>query len=175
MIRCNEENLPRVTKKTVENQTHIAVSKPPRVSGTCNWVKETKSKAIVLADEHISSSNLGNSRLSFNLAEGFSFPNPTVGIEERPSTVPISLCIVDGKSEENVVLMKGKHEIDLSVPVFEDGQVERIMVYVRVRPLSKKEIEAGARSYVRVVNNIDLYLTEFAIETDYLRLKRLHG
>lgn len=51
----------------------------------------------------------------------------------------------------------------------------RIMVYVRARPLSKKEKEAGSRSCVRVVNRRDVYLTEFALETDYLRLKRVRG
>lgn len=51
----------------------------------------------------------------------------------------------------------------------------RIMVYVRARPLSKKEKEAGARSCVRIVNRRDVYLTEFALETDYLRLKRVRG
>lgn len=171
----NEENMPRGTKKKAEHQTHIVVSKPPRVSGTCNLVKETETKAIVLGDEYTSCSNLGSSRLSFNLAEGFAFPNPSAGIEERPSTVPRSFSIVDGQREVKTVPMKVKQEMDLSAPVFEDGQVERIMVYVRVRPLSKKEIEAGARSCVRVVNNTDLYLTEFASETDYLRLKRLRG
>ncbi|KAH7288003.1 hypothetical protein KP509_31G006700 [Ceratopteris richardii] len=51
----------------------------------------------------------------------------------------------------------------------------RIMVYVRMRPMSKQEKEAGARSCVRVVNKQDVYLAEFASETDYLRLKRLKG
>ncbi|KAG0557605.1 hypothetical protein KC19_11G143200 [Ceratodon purpureus] len=51
----------------------------------------------------------------------------------------------------------------------------RIMVYVRARPLSKKEKEAGSRSCVRIVNRRDIYLTEFASETDYLRLKRVRG
>lgn len=51
----------------------------------------------------------------------------------------------------------------------------RIMVYVRARPLSKKEKEAGSRSCVRIVNKRDVYLTEFALETDYLRLKRVRG
>lgn len=173
-LAANEENMPRGTKKNAENQTHIAVSKPPRVSGTYKWVKEREGKAVVLADEHTSSSNLGNSRLSFNLPEGFSFPNPGAGIEEQPSTVPRSFSIVNGQREAKPVPMKGKQEVDSSAPA-EDGQVERIMVYVRVRPLSKKEIEAGARNCVRVVNSTDLYLTEFASETDYLRLKRLRG
>ncbi|KAL8225743.1 hypothetical protein R6Q57_018300 [Mikania cordata] len=51
----------------------------------------------------------------------------------------------------------------------------RILVFVRLRPLSKKEKEAGSRSCVRIVNQKEVYLTEFANENDYLRLKRLRG
>ena len=55
------------------------------------------------------------------------------------------------------------------------GAGTRIMVYVRLRPMSKKEKEAGAQTCVRVDNKRDIYLTEFANENDYLRLKRLKG
>ncbi|XP_022135527.1 kinesin-like protein KIN-8A isoform X2 [Momordica charantia] len=51
----------------------------------------------------------------------------------------------------------------------------RIMVFVRLRPMAKKEKEAGGRCCVKIVNRRDLYLTEFANENDYLRLKRLRG
>ncbi|KAF5818072.1 putative plus-end-directed kinesin ATPase [Helianthus annuus] len=51
----------------------------------------------------------------------------------------------------------------------------RILVFVRLRPLSKKEKEVGSRSCVRIVNQKEVYLTEFANENDYLRLKRLRG
>lgn len=51
----------------------------------------------------------------------------------------------------------------------------RIMVFVRLRPMMKKEKEAGSRSCVRIVNRRDVYLTEFALEHDYLRLKRVRG
>ena len=51
----------------------------------------------------------------------------------------------------------------------------RIMVFVRLRPMNKKEKEAGSRCCVRVVNRRDVYLTEFANENDYLRLNRLRG
>ncbi|CAM6095632.1 unnamed protein product [Calypogeia fissa] len=57
----------------------------------------------------------------------------------------------------------------------DEGSGSRIMVYVRLRPMSKKEKESGARSCVKVDNNRDVYLTEMALETDYLRLKRLRG
>jgi kinesin family protein 18/19 len=51
----------------------------------------------------------------------------------------------------------------------------RILVFVRLRPMAKKEKEAGSRCCVKIVNRRDVYLTEFANENDYLRLKRLRG
>ncbi|XP_002511996.3 kinesin-like protein KIN-8A isoform X1 [Ricinus communis] len=56
-----------------------------------------------------------------------------------------------------------------------DDGGSRISVFVRLRPMSKKEREAGMRCCVRIVNRKDVYLTEFAHENDYLRLKRLRG
>ncbi|KAK9665246.1 hypothetical protein RND81_14G100100 [Saponaria officinalis] len=55
------------------------------------------------------------------------------------------------------------------------GKSSKIMVFVRLRPMMKKEKEIGSRSCVRIVNQRDVYLTEFASENDYLRLKRLRG
>ncbi|KAJ8772179.1 hypothetical protein K2173_027356 [Erythroxylum novogranatense] len=51
----------------------------------------------------------------------------------------------------------------------------QILVFVRLRPMAKKEKDAGARCCVKIVNRTDVYLTEFANENDYLRLKRLRG
>lgn len=51
----------------------------------------------------------------------------------------------------------------------------RILVFVRLRPMSRKEKEAGSRSCVKIVNKKEVYLTEFASENDYLRLKRVRG
>lgn len=51
----------------------------------------------------------------------------------------------------------------------------RILVFVRLRPMNKKEKEAGSRCCVKIVNKRDVFLTEFATENDYLRLKRLRG
>ncbi|GAU45914.1 hypothetical protein TSUD_280550 [Trifolium subterraneum] len=51
----------------------------------------------------------------------------------------------------------------------------RIMVFVRVRPIGKKEKEAGSRCCVKTVNRRDVYLTEFASPEDYLRLKRIRS
>ncbi|KAL9674012.1 hypothetical protein QQ045_030276 [Rhodiola kirilowii] len=55
------------------------------------------------------------------------------------------------------------------------GSGSRILVFVRLRPMAKKEKEAGSRCCVRIVNRRDVYLTEFAAENDYLRLKRVKG
>ncbi|CAL4962740.1 unnamed protein product [Urochloa decumbens] len=51
----------------------------------------------------------------------------------------------------------------------------RILVFVRLRPMSRKEKEAGSRSCVKIVNKKEVYLTEHASENDYLRLKRVRG
>lgn len=48
----------------------------------------------------------------------------------------------------------------------------RILVFVRLRPMSRKEKEAGSRSCVKIVNRKEVFLTESASENDYLRLKR---
>ncbi|KAK6921098.1 Kinesin motor domain, partial [Dillenia turbinata] len=51
----------------------------------------------------------------------------------------------------------------------------KIMVFVRLRPMGKKEKEQGSRCCVRIENTKDVFLTECANENDYLRLKRLRG
>ncbi|KAH7285868.1 hypothetical protein KP509_33G049400 [Ceratopteris richardii] len=56
-----------------------------------------------------------------------------------------------------------------------EGSADRIKVYVRLRPMSRKEKVAGARCCVRELNRREVYLTEMASECDYLRLKRLKG
>lgn len=57
----------------------------------------------------------------------------------------------------------------------DDSRTRNILVFVRVRPMAKKEKEVGSRSCIRIVNNREIYLTEFVNENDYLRLKRLRG
>lgn len=59
--------------------------------------------------------------------------------------------------------------------VARDKNGNRIMVFVRVRPLAKKEKEAGSRCCVKIVNSSHIYMTEFATPNDYLRLKRVRG
>ncbi|XP_059644835.1 kinesin-like protein KIN-8A [Cornus florida] len=55
-----------------------------------------------------------------------------------------------------------------------DGS-SRILVSVRLRPMSKKEREVGSRCCVWIVYRREVYLTEMATENDYLRLKRIQG
>ncbi|XP_058088069.1 kinesin-like protein KIN-8A isoform X2 [Magnolia sinica] len=69
--------------------------------------------------------------------------------------------------------MKTGGELDVIAENSTTGS--RILVFVRLRPMSKKEKEAGSRCCVRIVNRRDVYLTEFATENDYLRLKRVRG
>ncbi|XP_065860668.1 kinesin-like protein KIN-8A [Euphorbia lathyris] len=72
---------------------------------------------------------------------------------------------------------KNVQEIEKLQAVSEKNEVSgsRISVFVRLRPISKKEKESGSRCCVRIVNRKDVYLSEFATENDYLRLKRLRG
>ncbi|XP_051224842.1 kinesin-like protein KIN-8A [Lolium perenne] len=56
-----------------------------------------------------------------------------------------------------------------------DAMGSRILVFVRLRPMSRKEKEAGSKTCVKIVNKKDVYLTELASENDYLRLKRVRG
>lgn len=56
-----------------------------------------------------------------------------------------------------------------------EASESRILVFVRLRPMFRKEREAGLRCCVKIVNRKDVYLTEFANENDYLRLKRIRG
>ncbi|XP_024008675.1 kinesin-like protein KIN-8A isoform X2 [Eutrema salsugineum] len=54
-----------------------------------------------------------------------------------------------------------------------DACGSRISVFVRLRPMGKKERENGSRCCVKILNKRDVYLTEFTNDNDYLRLKRL--
>lgn len=56
-----------------------------------------------------------------------------------------------------------------------DATGSRILVFVRLRPMSRKEKEAGSKSCVKILNKKDVDLTDLASENDYLRLKRGRG
>ncbi|GJT02570.1 kinesin-like protein KIN-8A [Tanacetum coccineum] len=98
--------------------------------------------------------------VSTTVARKLSMGTSNVGPDTKTTTTAAT-----GVLGEVVVEEKAKH-----------GNVgSRILVFVRLRPLSKKEKDAGSRSCVRIVNQKEVYLTEFANENDYLRLKRLRG
>ncbi|CAK9139309.1 unnamed protein product [Ilex paraguariensis] len=88
----------------------------------------------------------------------------SMGSSVVPQTEPRE---IGGTNKENV------QELDTISE--KPGVGNRILVFVRLRPMAKKEREAGSRCCVRIVNRGDVYLTEFASEHDYLRLKRLRG
>ncbi|KAK7265039.1 hypothetical protein RJT34_32655 [Clitoria ternatea] len=96
---------------------------------------------------------------------GFSCPKKAAMLRTSTSTTNVPVPVPVSCSGSATVARK------LSM-----GKVEsRIMVFVRLRPMNKKEKEAGSRCCVRIVNRRDVYLTEFANENDYLRLNRLRG
>ncbi|GAU19026.1 hypothetical protein TSUD_193640 [Trifolium subterraneum] len=108
---------------------------------------------------------------------GFSYPRK-VPTTTTADSVPASNLNLNSRNSNSTAFArrlsmpaatgKGKEE--------ELGKcVSRIMVFVRVRPMNKKEKELSSRCCVRIVNNRDVYLTEFANENDYLRLNRVKG
>jgi kinesin family member 18/19 len=91
---------------------------------------------------------------------------PVLPMIPAPQARKLSLgCAVGGKLKAARDAMAGNAEASES----------RILVFVRLRPMSRKEKEAGSRSSVKIVNKKEVYLTEFASENDYLRLKRVRG
>ncbi|KVH98473.1 hypothetical protein Ccrd_023323 [Cynara cardunculus var. scolymus] len=82
-------------------------------------------------------------------------------------------CATGDGGDAEVIVKNVAEPEDVTVKQGKIGS--RILVFVRLRPLSKKEKEASSRSCVRIVNQKEVYLTEFANENDYLRLKRLRG
>ncbi|XP_068309167.1 kinesin-like protein KIN-8A [Pyrus communis] len=83
---------------------------------------------------------------------------------------------VPGPQRESGGVAEGARNVQESEnPSVSETPTSRILVFVRLRPMAKKEREAGSRCCVRIVNRRDVYLTEFANENDYLRLKRLRG
>ncbi|XP_071733196.1 kinesin-like protein KIN-8A [Rutidosis leptorrhynchoides] len=101
-----------------------------------------------------------------------------VGFNCPPRNGPVARKLYMGKPNVGPDTGEGvvKNVVESEGVTMKMGNVgSRILVFVRLRPLSKKEKEAGSRSCVRIVNQKDVYLTEFANENDYLRLKRLRG
>ncbi|KAL2935454.1 Kinesin-like protein KIN-8A [Bienertia sinuspersici] len=93
------------------------------------------------------------------------------------STVARKLSLgsqIDGRRRDRRLSLV--HEKDNPLFQKQSNQNNRISVFVRLRPMMKREKEANSRSCVRIVNRRDVYLTEFSSDNhDYLRLKRLKG
>eukprot|EP00249_Psilotum_nudum_P025271 c29589_g1_i1 orf=91-2919(+) len=143
----------------------------PQTLGDFSWAREADRKL-----SQCGSKSVNSSRLSLGSKMTFSCPKPA----NRTNSKEIMKTIASGYENQTDVkaacrVRKTPFNEELETVCEEGRQGTRIMVYVRLRPMSKKEKEAGARSCVKVVNKRDLYLTEFALETDYLRLKRLKG
>ncbi|KAI8528724.1 hypothetical protein RHMOL_Rhmol12G0169600 [Rhododendron molle] len=106
---------------------------------------------------------------------GFSCPRKAA----VSTTVARKLSMGAGLEGRGVIGSKNLQEMERVVlENKQNGEIgggSRILVFVRLRPMGKKERESGSRCCVRIVNRRDIYLTEFATENDYLRLKRLRG
>lgn len=98
---------------------------------------------------------------------GFSCPR------KAPAAINVARKLSMGASEPRGI--GGIKNVPMDVISERPAIGSRILVFVRLRPMVKKEKEAGSRCCVKIVNRRDLYLTEFATENDYLRLKRLRG
>ncbi|KAL4195723.1 hypothetical protein AMTRI_Chr04g179730 [Amborella trichopoda] len=106
----------------------------------------------------------------------FGFSCPKVQKELAMSSVAMKLSMGSGNQSEGKGSRFQKIESKELQTISETGGVgTRILVFVRLRPMAKREKEAGSRCCVRIHNKRDVYLTEFATENDYLRLKRLRG
>lgn len=106
----------------------------------------------------------------------FSSACPKKVTEAAPGKLSLRELISAGsQSEGRIKAGGGKFGTAAVAAENQEAGGSRINVFVRLRPMAKKEKEAGSRCCVKIVNRKDVYLTEFASETDYLRLKRLRG
>ncbi|KAJ8553772.1 hypothetical protein K7X08_024450 [Anisodus acutangulus] len=142
-----------------ENVTRNYVPPPPSV---VEDGKENVAVAAVGGEKIVGFSYPKRANASSNVARKLS-----MGSSAMPNTEPRA---IRKTAKENV------QELDtISEKVSKDDGGSRILVFVRLRPISRKEREGGARCCVKIVDGRDVYLTEFATENDYLRLKRLRG
>ncbi|KDP20068.1 hypothetical protein JCGZ_05837 [Jatropha curcas] len=109
-------------------------------------------------------------------------PDPVIGFSTCARKASVSTTVARKLSMGSSVPQTeprgflGKENMEkLEEKNIEPSDGSRILVFVRLRPMFKKERDAGMRCCVKIVNRKDVYLTEFANENDYLRLKRLRG
>ncbi|CAN6478399.1 unnamed protein product [Victoria cruziana] len=104
---------------------------------------------------------------------GLTCPRPQK--PSAPSVVRrLSMAVAVPQSEDKVNrTQKAANDLGTVPEIPDIGS--RILVFVRLRPMSKKEKEAGSNCSVKILNKREVYLTEHSNENDYLRLKRLRG
>ncbi|KAH9320429.1 hypothetical protein KI387_015068, partial [Taxus chinensis] len=145
----------RKLRVSMEKNPEKIESNAVQVLGQCNWVREQRGRDSSL------------DRLGFSCQK----PAPTgnAGVARRLTMIGVA----NKETKSLGGLMGGQLETIAEGKSGDHGT--RIMVYVRLRPMSRKEKDAGSTSCVRVVNKRDVYITEYGMETDYLRLKRVKG
>lgn len=145
--------------------------KEENLSETEGILKENQVNPIKLPRVDVTSLDTKENLISFNRNAGFSCPKKgSVSTAARKLSVGSLGPQSEGRNHREVPV---GGDLD---PISENSMVDsRILVFVRLRPMAKKEKEAGSRCCVRIVNRRDVFLTEFATENDYLRLKRVRG
>ncbi|GLJ14717.1 hypothetical protein SUGI_0238550 [Cryptomeria japonica] len=104
-------------------------------SDSCSWTSETPTEKKLLTPLCSNSISVENSRPCFKRSE------------------ELCCAVTDGQFQVSNKSRKSRRETVSEL-------TQRVMVYVRVRPLSKKEEEMGARSCVGTVSNKDILLKE---------------
>ncbi|KAK9116003.1 hypothetical protein Sjap_014950 [Stephania japonica] len=156
---CRKEEANRNRAPTLAAKENSAL--PPRV--------------VSVAQEDVKENLVGNEKIV-----GFSCPVRKDKVEARRSVGVARRLSMGGLALQSEELKCGggvKDAQDQMEAAHDWNKVNnsRILVFVRLRPMDKKEKEAGSRCCVRIVNRKDIYLSEFASGNDYLRLKRLRG
>eukprot|EP01018_Ginkgo_biloba_P007825 Gb_08284 [translate_table: standard] len=157
MAKNSEEEVKAFPEQTMQESAYAIAQKtsnPTRVLGQYNLIRENRDR----------DSNL--ERL------GYTCPKPPT----KTTAVARRLTLA-GVGQREAKSIRGQNHLE-AISEGSRGLGElgsRIMVYVRLRPMAKKEKEAGSTSCVRIVNKRDIYITEHGMETDYLRLKRVRG
>ncbi|KAI3991795.1 hypothetical protein MKX01_038193 [Papaver californicum] len=142
-----------------------------------NLLPDSNVTTTVVLPSSVADEDSKENIIGFDKILGFSCP-PKGGVLTNTVARKLSMGGLVPQSESKAGLIGGgiKSGQELKTITENPSNVgSRILVFVRVRPMAKKEKEAGSRNCVRIVNRREVYLTEFASEKDYLRLKKLRG
>ncbi|CAL0301817.1 unnamed protein product [Lupinus luteus] len=131
--------------------------------------REAESITLLYEQEKQTSASLRNSHSNpqQNVEQNVNWTNSTV----TTTTFVLPEPPFEDAKENFVVENGGMVDLEKVVGCGES----RILVFVRVRPTNKREREVGSRCCVKITNQCDVYLSEFANENDYLRLNRIRG